>query len=85
MISMTLATGAMGVWGVTVVALRLVPEWVPDFWVVFGAACLFAVPGLLLGLYTIRSRFSWLMFALVPVCANGMLIVLPLLVRRLKD
>lgn len=85
MISMTLATGAMGVWGVTVVALRVVPEWVPDFWVVFAVASLFALPGLLLGLFTIRSRFSWLLFALVPVCANLMLIVMPLLVRRLKD
>ena len=82
---MTLATGAMGVWGLTVVMLKLAPQWVPDFWVVFAVASLLAVPGLVLGLFTIRSRFAWLMFALVPVFANGMLIALPLVVRRLRD
>ncbi len=85
MVSMTLGTGAIAVWGIAVVGLRIEPSWVPDFWVVFALASLFAVPGLLLGLWTIRSKFAWLMFALVPVCLNGMLIVMPLLVRRLRD
>ena len=85
MVSMTFATGALAVWGLAVVMLRIEPDWVPDFWVVFGLASVFAVPGLFLGLYTIRSKFAWLMFALVPVCMNGMMIVMPLLVRRLRD
>jgi len=85
MVSMTLATGALGVWALTVVMLRVAPELVPSFGVVFATACLFAVPGLLLGLYTIRSRLAWILFAMVPVFANGMLIVMPLLVRHLRQ
>lgn len=79
---MTLATAAMAVWGATVVALDYVPARVPDFWIVFSAAALFALPGFLLGLLTLRARRSWFLLALVPLCANGMLIVLPLLVHH---
>ncbi len=82
---MTLATFAMGVWGLTVVMMRLAPELVPSFAVVFVAASLFALPGFLLGVLTMRAKRSWLLLALVPLFANGMLIVLPWVVHRLKD
>lgn len=82
---MTLATLAMAVWGITVVALEYVPHRVPDFSVVFAAACLFALPGFLLGLLTLRARRGWLLLAMVPLSANGMLIVLPWVVHRLRD
>jgi hypothetical protein len=81
--SMTLATLAMAVWGATVVALEYVPERVPSFGVVFAAACLFALPGFLLGLLTLRARRGWFLLALVPLFANGMLVALPWLVHHL--
>ena len=82
--SMTLATLAMGVWGAVVVGLELAPEHVPSFGAVFAAACLFAVPGLVLGFFTLRAKRAWLLLALVPLCANGMLIALPWLVHRMR-
>jgi len=82
---MTLATLAMGVWGVTVVMLEVAPAHTPAFEVVFAAAALFALPGFLLGLLTVRAKRAWLMLALVPLCANGMLIVLPWVVHRMRD
>lgn len=82
---MTLATCAMGVWGLTVLTLRYAPERAPSFAAVFLLAALFAVPGFLLGLLTVRAKRAWLMLALVPLFANGMLIVLPWVVHRLRD
>ncbi len=82
---MTLATGAMAVWGVTVVMMRFAPGSSPGFGVVFVLACLFAVPGFFMGLLTVRAKRAWLMLALVPLLANGMLIVLPWVVHRLRE
>jgi hypothetical protein len=82
---MTLATMAMGVWGLTVVLLKVAPERAPTFGVVFALAALFALPGFLLGLLTVRAKRSWLMLAMVPLSANGMLIVLPWVVHKLRD
>ena len=65
--SMTLATLAMGVWGLTVVMLRVAPDKTPAFGVVFAAACLFALPGFFLGLLTVRAKRAWLMLAMVPL------------------
>jgi hypothetical protein len=83
--SMTLATFAMAVWGVVVIALEHVPERVPSFRVVFAAAGLFALPGFVLGLLTLRAKRAWLLLALVPLLANGMLLVLPWVVHRLRE
>jgi hypothetical protein len=46
---------------------------------------LFAVPGFVLALFTLRARLAWLMFAIVPVLANGMLLFLPWVVMRLRQ
>jgi hypothetical protein len=85
MVSMTLATLAMAVWGLTVLMMRYFPDSTPSFGAVFALACLFAVPGFLLGLFTVRARFAWLMFAMVPLFANGMALFLPWVVHRLRD
>jgi len=83
--SMTLATLGMAIWGIVMVALEYVPERVPHFRWVFAAAGLFAVPGFVLGLLTLRARRAWLLVALVPLLANGMLLVLPWVVHRLRE
>ena len=83
--SMTLATFAMGVWGATVVMMRIAPERTPSFAVVFVLAGLFAVPGFLLGVLTLRAKRSWLMVALVPLFANGSLFLMPWLASGLLE
>ena len=83
--SMTLATLAGAVWGATVVAMELAPERVPGFWLVFAVAGLFSVPGFALGLLTLRAKRAWLLLAMVPLCANGMLIVLPWVVHGMRQ
>lgn len=83
--SMTLATLAMAVWGAVVVGLEFAPEHVPSFGAVFAAACLFAVPGLMLGFFTLRAKRAWLLVALVPLFANGMLIALPWFVHHMRE
>ena len=84
MLSMTLATAALGVLGLTVVLMKVAPEHAPRLRTAWWLAQLFAWPGLLLGLLTIRAKRSWLLFAAVPLLANGMLILLPWLVMELR-
>jgi ABC-type enterochelin transport system permease subunit len=85
MVSMTLATMAMGVWGITVVWMKLDRGSAPSLKGTFLAASLFAGPGFVLALFTLRARLAWLMFAIVPVFANGMLLFLPWIVMRLRQ
>ena len=85
MVSMTLATLAMGVWGVTVVLMKVAPQAAPGLGTAFLISLLFAVPGLILACLTVRARKAWLMFAGVPILANGMLVVLPWIVMRLRE
>jgi hypothetical protein len=85
MVSMTLATLAMGVWGIEVVWLKLHPESAPNLSSAFLVASLFAVPGFVLGVLTLRARLAWLVFAIVPLFANGMLLFLPWIMLRMRD
>ena len=85
MMSMTLATLALGVWAIAVVFVRVAPSHAPSFTLVFLAASLFAVPGFVLGLLTVRAKLSWLLFASVPLFANLMLLVLPWLAHKLRN
>lgn len=84
MVSMTLATFAMAVWGCALVWKRVAPEGSPGFQAVFLVSCLFAIPGLLLGMLTLRARFGWMMLALVPIGANGMALALPWIALKLQ-
>ena len=82
---MTLATLALAVWCVGVVFVRIWPEHSPGFRPVFLTASLFAVPGFVLGLFTLRAKRAWFLFACVPLFANAMLLVLPWLANRWRN
>jgi len=84
MVSMTLATLAMSVWGIEVVWLKLDRPTAPNPSSAFLVSSLFAVPGFVLGVLTLRARLAWLLFAMVPLFANGMLLFLPWIVLRLR-
>ena len=80
---MTLATGAMGVWAVTLMLWKYAPDWaLPGRWA-WALSGLFALPGLALGLLTVRAKRSWFLVALVPILANAMLLGLPWVALRL--
>ena len=81
---MTLATAGAGVWGTALVWSRLAPASAPSFEATFSIASAFAVPGFLLALLSLRARLAWLLFALVPVFANGMLILGPWLALHFR-
>lgn len=77
MVAMSLATVAMAVWGLTLVMWRFAPGNGPPGRVVWAVASLFALPGLALGILTVRAKRSWFLVALVPILANAMLLGLP--------
>ena len=74
---MSLATGAMAVWGMTLFLLDFAPAWAPSWGWATALSSLFALPGLALAVLTVRARRSWFFVAMVPVTANGMVLVLP--------
>jgi hypothetical protein len=77
MVAMSLATVAMAVWGLTLVLWRFAPGIGPPGRLAWAVASVFALPGLALGLLTVRARRSWFLVALVPILANAMLLFLP--------
>ncbi len=84
MVSMTLATAALSVWGLTLVLLELAPGLAPGWKPTFVCSSLFALPGLFLAVLTLRAKRNWFLVALVPVLANALLLFLPLLALKLR-
>lgn len=83
MLSMTLATLGAAVWGAALLWMRLEPDSAPSIRTTYLVSSAFTVPGSLLAFLTLRARTAWLLFALVPLTANGMMLVLPYLALRL--
>lgn len=84
MLSMTLATLGAAVWGAALVWLRVAPRSAPSLLTTYLAASAFTVPGCLLAFLTLRARTAWILFTLVPLAANGMMLVLPYLELKLR-
>ncbi len=82
---MTLATAGFAIWGATVVWMRAHRASAPSLEAAFLLSSLFSMPGLILGLLTLRAKRSWLLFALVPIAFNTMLLVLPWLLIWLRE
>ncbi len=78
---MVLATLAWSTWWMTVWTVKLVPEWAPSFEVTYVVAGIFAAPGLLLALFTVRARLVWVLLAGVPLFANATVFLLPPMLR----
>ena len=74
---MTLATLGWGTWWLAIFLFRFVPSLNPGLELTSVVSCLFAVVGLGVALLTVRARRTWLLFALVPIFANGSLLFLP--------
>jgi hypothetical protein len=84
MLSMTLATLGAAVWAAAILWRHLAPGSFPGLRAALLASAAFTVPGAILALLTIRARFSWLLFACVPLFANSVMIVVPWLVLTLR-
>lgn len=83
--STTLATLGFAVWGAIVVWMRIDRASAPSLESAFLASSCFTLPGLVLGVLTIRAKVSWLLFALVPIALNAMLLVLPWILIWLRE
>lgn len=81
--SMVFATIGWAVWWLAAALLRFAPEWAPGFLTVSITASVFAVPGLLLAIFSFRGRQSWMLLAFVPLFANGALLALPSILRQI--
>lgn len=81
MLSMTLASLGWGCWWAALFAAKFL-EVTPDTRWVATIAALFAVPGILCALLTMRAQKAWLYFAAIPILANLGLLLLPLVVPR---
>jgi hypothetical protein len=78
MASMILASLGWGVWWLALIAVQIWPDWSPSMNVLWGTSCCFALPGLGLGLFSLRAHRIWLMLVTVPVLANVSLLSMPL-------
>jgi len=83
MLSMTLASLGWGCWWTVLFLRRFVPALDPGNVVPGTLATAFAVVGFLLAIVTVRARRSWLLLTLVPLGANGSLLVMPWLAEEL--
>ena len=77
MYAMILATLGWGAWWLSLFAHRFFPALFPGFAVTYWVACVPALLGLLLAVFTIRARKIWVLLAAVPICSNLFLLALP--------
>lgn len=76
---MTLATLGWGCWWGALFAAKVAGVAPDPRWIGMCAA-LFAIPGFLMAVFTVRAQSSWMVFAGVPLLANAGLLLLPLVV-----
>lgn len=81
---MTLAMLGFWTWAAAVAWDRLAPGTAPGLVAVFTVSSLFTIPGLMLGVLTLRARAGWIVLAAVPITANLLLLVLPPIVIAMR-
>ncbi len=81
---MTLATFGAAVWGVALLWIRVEPQSAPSLGATWMISAAFTAPGFLLAFLSLRARTAWLLFASIPLLANGMMLVLPWLALKLR-
>jgi hypothetical protein len=86
MLAMILATLGWAAWWVTLFAVKVAPA-SAEFMVVAAtvASGVCALPGLLIAALTVRARRTWLLFVLVPLFANGALLLMPWLASGMLE
>jgi hypothetical protein len=82
---MMLATVGWGTWWLVLLVHRLAPERTLSLAVPAAISTTAAVLGLLIALFTLRARRAWILFALVPLFANGSLLFVPWLAQELAE
>ena len=82
MLSMTLACLGWATWWVVFLLRRFFPEQAIGWTIPILVSPVFAVPGLIVALLTVRAQRSWMLFVLVPLFANASQLAMPWLVRE---
>jgi len=80
---MMLATLGWGTWWCVLIVRRLAPESEIPLVVPAAISTTAALLGLGIAILTLRARRAWILFALVPLFANGSLLFVPWLAREL--
>ena len=81
---MILATLGWGAWWCVLLAHRLAPEREISLVLPSVVSTVAAVLGLAVAVLTLRARRAWVLFALVPLFANGSLLFVPWLLNELR-
>ncbi|MFN0009171.1 MAG: hypothetical protein ACKVXR_14810 [Planctomycetota bacterium] len=84
MLSMCLASLGWGSWWITVFLMRYFPSVAPSMLAASWFAGTFAAFGFAVAVFTIRARRTWLLFTLVPLCANASIFLVPGLIETLR-
>lgn len=84
MVSMSLASLGWGCWWVFAFLTHFAPGWAPSVGVVSWVSCGFAAIGLLAAIWTVRAKLAWLLLALIPLGANGSLLMMPVVMKTLR-
>jgi hypothetical protein len=83
-LAMMLATVGWGTWWCVLLVHRLAPERELALALPAALSTTAALLGLLVAILTLRARRAWLLFALVPLFANGSLLFVPWLAESLR-
>jgi len=81
-LAMMFATLGWGTWWCVLLVHRLDPERPLALSLPATLSTVAALLGLLVALLTLRARRSWILFALVPLFANGSLLLVPWLAEE---
>jgi hypothetical protein len=82
-LAMVLATLGWGTWWCVLLLHRLEPEREIGLALPGAIATTSALLGLGIAILTLRARRAWILFALVPLFANGSLLLVPWLAEEL--
>lgn len=80
MFSMSMASLGWGVWWITLVLARFVPDAKPDLRITEWAAGACAFLGFVAALWAFRAKLAWLLIVAIALFANGSLFLMPWIV-----
>ncbi len=81
---MCLASVGWGSFWVFAFWTRLAPDSAPALESVCTFSAVFAAFGLAAAIFSMRARLAWLLFTLIPLFANGSLLLLPSVIKTLR-
>jgi hypothetical protein len=84
MASMCLASVGWGSFWVLALWTRIAPESAPSIDSVCVFSGVFAAVGLAAAIFSMRARLAWLLFTLIPLFANGSLLLVPSVIKTLR-